>query len=283
MNMTAATIPVWVLGRARRTCCCTPHHARPRVPCPQTAATATIWVWCCRTWRAVAQLRAHTLTVTQLAWSPSGRLLAAGSRDRTFSVFRRCDTPSEPGAAAAAAAGDGDGGGVSFKLVHRSKGAHSRIVWSVSWSSDEQLLATASRDQLVKVWSTQGCSARGGSGSAQVPLAAALPAFPAAVTAVAFAPQAVGGGELLAVGLEDGAVSLWRLAVGAEQLEASCVWSAGRAVAHVAAVRRLCWRGARGTGAAEEQEGQRNGDGKVRLQLGSCSDDHSVRVFTFTC
>ncbi len=235
----------------------------------------------------MAQLRAHTLTVTQLAWSPSGGLLAAGSRDRTFSVFRRCETPSEPGATAAAAAagGDGDGGGVSFELVHRSKGAHSRIVWSVSWSADEQLLATASRDQLVKVWSTHGCSARGGGGSAQVPLAAVLPAFPAAATAVAFAPQAVGGGELLAVGLEDGAVSLWRLVVGGEQLEASCVWSAGRAVAHVAAVRRLCWRGARGTG-AEEQEGQRegqDGDGRLRLQLGSCSDDHSVRVFTFTC
>ncbi|GFR52625.1 hypothetical protein Agub_g15214, partial [Astrephomene gubernaculifera] len=32
----------------------------------QTASTASIWVWCTASWRPLAQLRAHTLTVTQL-------------------------------------------------------------------------------------------------------------------------------------------------------------------------------------------------------------------------
>ncbi|EFJ49119.1 hypothetical protein VOLCADRAFT_31683, partial [Volvox carteri f. nagariensis] len=54
----------------------------------QTASTAAVWIWCTRSWRSVAQLRAHTHTVTQLEWSPSGTLLAAASRDRTFSIFR---------------------------------------------------------------------------------------------------------------------------------------------------------------------------------------------------
>ena len=57
----------------------------------QTASASEVWVWCCREWRAVAQLPAHTLTVTQLAWSSSGRLLAAVSRDRGLTVFGRTD------------------------------------------------------------------------------------------------------------------------------------------------------------------------------------------------
>ena len=49
-----------------------------------------------QTWACVGRLAAHTLSVTQLAFSNDGRHLLSGSRDRSFAVFRRQDDP-QPG------------------------------------------------------------------------------------------------------------------------------------------------------------------------------------------
>jgi WD40 repeat protein len=53
-------------------------------------------VCCMQTWACVGRLAAHTLSVTQLAFSHDGRHLLSGSRDRSFAVFRRQDNP-QPG------------------------------------------------------------------------------------------------------------------------------------------------------------------------------------------
>ncbi|GLI63733.1 hypothetical protein VaNZ11_006797 [Volvox africanus] len=292
----------------------------------QTAATAAIWVWCTRTWRALAQLRAHTLTVTQLEWSPSGSLLVAASRDRTFSVFRRRHDDAAVKTPAAAAAPGGVTAATadapsSFDLLCRVKNAHGRLIWSVSWSLDEQLIATASRDDTVKVWRMGGAVGGGGCGggdegsraAAPPSLALTLPQFSCAATATAFAPRLPASSPVstsscssvtvklqyvLAVGLENGSVQVWHLVatVGdsvaaqgpSDMLVASCLWTACDPWRHVAAVRRLRWRGAPGTATAvpEGDESKTVGsatagvEGDGMLQLASGSDDHSVRVFT---
>lgn len=56
-----------------------------------------------------------------------------------------------------------------------------------------------------------------------------------------------------------------------QQMQHEVVWQAPLHQRHAAAVRKLCWR--------------RDGDDKGRaavgsLQLASCSDDHSLRVFS---
>ncbi|GIL68204.1 hypothetical protein Vafri_21466 [Volvox africanus] len=290
----------------------------------QTAATAAIWVWCTRTWRALAQLRAHTLTVTQMEWSPSGSLLVAASRDRTFSVFRRshdnaaAETPVAPAAAPGGVTAATADAPSSFELLCRVKSAHGRLIWSVSWSLDEQLIATASRDDTVKVWRMGGAVGCGGGdegsrASAPPSLALTLPQFSCAATATAFAPRlpatspiissscssvTVSPQYILAVGLENGSVQVWQLAttVGDSEaaqgpsglLVASCLWTACDPWCHVAAVRRLRWRGAPGTATAvpEGDDSKTAGsatvgiEGNGMLQLASGSEDHSVRVFT---
>lgn len=149
--------------------------------------------------------------------------------------------------------------------------------------------ASGSRDQTVKFWHV------GSDGTPGASPAACLPPFPAGVTFVALAPLHVcaalagpaGGGEadeqhVLAVGLEDGQVEVWRVALPAADGAAAHAGSAACATRlwvsppwqrHAGTVRRLRWAPA---GAAWLCGGAGGG---VVAQLASCGDDHAVRVF----
>jgi hypothetical protein len=43
---------------------------------------------------------------------------------------------------------------LNFKLIRKEKDAHARIIWGISWSHDDLLFATGSREKPfgVKVW-----------------------------------------------------------------------------------------------------------------------------------
>ncbi|KAL4426818.1 hypothetical protein ABPG77_006604 [Micractinium sp. CCAP 211/92] len=244
----------------------------------QSADVAAVWLWDTDRWTGEPLQCAHTLTVTQLAFSPDGRFLASASRDRTVAIFER--QPNQQGEAAGM---PGAVRGPGFSLLGRLK-AHSRIVWALHWSPDSVLLATGARDGTAKVWSLAAAAASP-SGCAD---ASALPTAPAAVIdcgdsvrSVQFAPEQCSGAYHLAAGLEGGALQLLRLA-GADadgqagqgqQLQHEVVWHAQPHERHAAAVRRLCWRRER------EAEGCA---APARLQLASCSDDHLLRIFSVT-
>ena len=51
-----------------------------------------IRIWDCGSWKQLQTLVAHSLTVTQMAYSNSGDRLLAVSRDRTWSVWRQSET-----------------------------------------------------------------------------------------------------------------------------------------------------------------------------------------------
>ena len=88
--------------------------------------------------------KAHEKDINALDVAPNDRLLASGSQDRTAKVYEIEYT--------AAAGGRAARGGL--KLLGTCKG-HKRGVWSVRFSRAERVLATASGDKAVKLWSLE--------------------------------------------------------------------------------------------------------------------------------
>ena len=166
------------------------------------ADQATIRLWETKTWKEVANLRAHKLTITQLRFSHSDLYLLSSGRDRQFSLFHRpaLDQP--------------------FTLVAKQAKAHERIIWGCDWTPDDKYFVTASRDKLCKVWNVAE--------SHQPILFGSFSPAKVGITAVAFAPLQVSLNNedkekvyLLAVGLENGLMQVWTFRKGSPEF--SCL------------------------------------------------------------
>ncbi|XP_072561842.1 elongator complex protein 2 [Paramormyrops kingsleyae] len=228
-----------------------------------------ILLWSVCSWRQLQTLAFHSLTVTQMAFSPDGCFLLAVSRDRTWSLWKQQDAvppASEP----------------TFALcAHTSKNTsvHARIIWSCDWSPDSKYFVTSSRDKKVIVWGD--CSrlpATGESSPASLSPCSSILDVGDSCTAVSFCPVSCRDGSyLLAVGLESGRIALftWRPLTDPS---AGGDWAArgelDSSQSHTLTVKRLRWRPRRGRAGHEDEAGDSGW-----LQLASAGADHSVKIF----
>ncbi|HLC42354.1 MAG TPA: WD40 repeat domain-containing protein [Methylomirabilota bacterium] len=123
-------------------------------------------------------LKGHTHTVTALAVTPDGALVASGSRDGTVRLWKL------PGGA-----------------PHAVLRGHSRAVWTVAISPDGKRLASAADDHTVRVWALPD-------GRPSL----VLHGHTYSVRSLAWSPD----GRLLASGSRDSTVRLWDAESGAE-------------------------------------------------------------------
>ena len=148
---------------------------------------AVIRLYETRDWREVKPaLTSHSLTVTCLRFSQDDRYLLSVGRDRQWSVFERDASHPE-----------------TYHLACSNPKGHTRMILSASWApGDARVFATAGRDKVVKIWSLleneEGLESR----------CLTTMTYPVAVTAVDFAPRIVRNGLAIAVGTEDGEVSI---------------------------------------------------------------------------
>uniref|UniRef100_A0A8C1VPH7 Elongator complex protein 2 n=1 Tax=Cyprinus carpio TaxID=7962 RepID=A0A8C1VPH7_CYPCA len=228
---------------------------------------AAILLWSTTSWKQLQSLPCHSLTVTQMAFSPNGRLLLAVSRDRTWSLWRRGNPDTDTEA--------------SFSLyanTSKDTAVHTRIIWSCDWSSDSKYFVTSSRDKKVIIWGHCGSGDSVGEceGESVTPCSSVLDVGDSA-TAVSICPYLCSDQSyLLAVGLENGKIVLykWR---PSEDLSSGSDWSrcgeTDACQSHTLTVKRLRWRprpGRAGHGGNEE---------RAWVQLASAGADHVVKIF----
>lgn len=204
---------------------------------------AVIRLWDTKTWKEIRPpLAAHTLTVTDIKFSYDDQWMVSVGRDRQWSLFRKVEGQASP-----------------YQLVCSNAKAHARIIWSCSWSIDNKYFVTGSRDKSIKIWSKT--SEDGSSWDAVKTIK-----FEEAVTAVDFAPVLLGNGKyVLAVGLETGDIIVKHSEDGG--LNWNTIATSTKEIAHNGSINAMKWR-------------RKESDGQRVLQLATCGDDHSVRIYS---
>ena len=154
-------------------------------------------------------ISSHSLTVTQMSFSPDGGRLLCVSRDRTWSLHSLSQAQ--------------DTKTISTSLLARSdkkSSVISRLIWSCSWSHDSKYFVTASRDKRVVIWGEgEGGGWRQAGPVLSLPdsVTAVSLAHSPAVTAVSLAHSTAEDAQyLLAAGLNSGSIHIltWSLAGG---------------------------------------------------------------------
>lgn len=214
-----------------------------------TQRHAAIILWDTATWKQVGELVFHSLTITQMEFSPDDRHLLSVSRDRSWSVHNI------------------DVRHMAFRTIafsDKKTAIHQRIIWSCAWSHDGSYFATASRDKKVVVWGWRPRDAASETCLGPFESKADLSVEDSA-TAVSFAPDCCEEKRyLVAIGLERGIIHLysWSSASG----WTPCV-TLPQSVAHHLTVKRLKF--------CPKQDRSAEGG----FQLASCGDDHIVRIY----
>ncbi|BAY47951.1 WD-repeat protein [Scytonema sp. HK-05] len=151
-------------------------------PDGKTVATAS-WDGTVKLWSQDGQqlqtLKGHKGGVLSVSFSPDGKMIATGSQDKTVKLWSR------------------DGQELLTLKGHSDAPKGSRPkgdrIWSVAWSPDSKLVASASADNTVKIWNLNGTEVQ------------TLRGHDNQVMSVAWSPN----GKMIATGSRDKTVKLW--------------------------------------------------------------------------
>jgi len=202
-----------------------------------------ILIWDTSSWKVVDQLSAHSLTVTQLCFSDTGKYLLSVSRDRTWAVHSRSD--------------DSNKKYLFVQKTEKTNCIHSRIIWACDWLNGDSFI-TVSRDKKAIVWDGVGIEDI----SCKDVLNVGEPATAVSARNMNTIVDTRSQEYLVAIGLESGGVHVYRLTFANSTWASILQQMIPNEMCPALQVKRLRWRNII----------QKN------LQLGVCSSDHSFRI-----
>lgn len=95
----------------------------------------------------LARITGHSRSCNCVRWSPSGSLLASGGDDMTVLIYEQ---------GGAEVRSKAFGGGEEDWIVRKPLRGHNGDVTDICWSPDGELLASASVDNTIGIWSVRG-------------------------------------------------------------------------------------------------------------------------------
>jgi elongator complex protein 2 len=207
----------------------------------QSEKNSKLFIWDATQGKLVNKLEGNTLTIVQIEFSPNDEYILTVSRDRSWCIFKKNDDISQP-----------------YSLIQCRKEAHGRIIWGCSWSHDNKIFATGSRDKFVKIWGNME-NINQFSSIMEIELNES-------VTSVNFIPRVFKEIYVLIVGLESGDINLCSVNLKENKIEN--ILHFHKFIVHGATVRRI-------KSIFDENENL--------IRIATASDDHSVRIFEIKC
>jgi elongator complex protein 2 len=178
-------------------------------------------------------LKAHSLTVTALQFSPDDKYLLSVGRDRQWVIWEK-------------------GSDTGYALKHSNPKGHTRMILGASWTPLEKpTFLTAGRDKSVKIWQIDGDG---------VTLRGSVPAN-AAVTAVSCNRQITSGKLQFACGTEAG--ELLVVTTDPEELDKISPVIIGKEISPAKGINQIVWRP--GKDLKEQQIAVASEDSSVRI------------------
>ncbi|KAG0160429.1 hypothetical protein PDIDSM_7958 [Penicillium digitatum] len=190
-------------------------------------------------------LTAHSLTITDLSFSSDDRYLLSVGRDRQWAVFQR--SGADP---------------TMFTNLSVNPKGHSRMILGAAWApaTTDHVFATAGRDKSVKIWQK----------SEDTFVCKTTVGLTSAVSAIAFLSATHKGTYVIAVGEDNGVISIHRIV--ADTLEAHHIVTIDKVASPSKAITQLSWRP---VPAAEA-------DTRNRFELAVASEDTSTRIYAIS-
>ncbi|KAH0500295.1 Elongator complex protein 2 [Microtus ochrogaster] len=211
---------------------------------------AVIILWSTASWKQVQSLAYHTLTVTQMAFSPDDKFLLAVSRDRTWSLWKRQDVASPEFGKTACVA---------------------RVITKAVTS----ILSTFSSCEInrkVVVWGE--CNSNSDRTEHNIGPCSSVLDMGSSVTAVSVCPVlSLPHRYVVAIGLENGKICLFSWKKTSQEVND---WTrfieTNPSEGHTLGIRRLSWKNC-------SRNARRNDADADWLHFASCGEDHTVKIY----
>ncbi|KAJ5825492.1 hypothetical protein N7474_002630 [Penicillium riverlandense] len=190
-------------------------------------------------------LASHALTITDLAFSQDDRYLLSVGRDRQWVVFQRSE--QEP---------------KTFTVCASNPKGHSRMILGAAWApyAKTPIFATAGRDKSVKIWEKTGDTFS----------CKSTVAVTSAVSAISFLPVIFKSTFVLAVGEDNGTISIHRVA--SDRLECQHIVTVAQNLSPSKTITSLSWR----------PVPVKEVDGRSKFELAVASEDTSARIYSIS-